>query len=218
MTHLVRIRFEARLPHARWGPLFHVFRLEHPDVRLEWRPAGFPARERSMLDGADAGLFLEPPPETGIAGLTLDVSPMVVIVGAGHRLANHAELRVADILGEPFPGSAGLNPEWRSFWTLDEQRGSPPILTDDEITSAEDGLAVVATGRAVSTAPASLAGGLAHPGVIALPLRDGPQVRTRLVWRVDEHDPLVACLVDLATAWTRNGRGPAPRVTGPWAG
>ena len=54
----VQVHFDARLPHARWGPLFHVFRLEHPEVRLEWRPAPLPARDRPLLDGADVGLML----------------------------------------------------------------------------------------------------------------------------------------------------------------
>ena len=101
----VTIRFEARLPHARWGPLFHVFRLEQPDVRLEWKPGGHPTRERSLLVGADVGLFLEPPHEPGLVGVTLDTSPMVVIVAAGDPLAHHVGVRVADILDRLFPAA-----------------------------------------------------------------------------------------------------------------
>src|SRR3954469_24426827 len=93
-TGQLRIVFDAGMPTARWGPLFHVFRLEHPDLRLEWQPTGFPIRGRALLDGADAGLFLEPPPEAGHGALTLDASPMVVIVAAGDRLAHNTELRV----------------------------------------------------------------------------------------------------------------------------
>jgi DNA-binding transcriptional LysR family regulator len=72
----LRIVFDARLPTARWGPLFHVFRLEHPDLRLEWQPTGFPTRGRPLLEGADLGLFVEPPRKAGVSALTLDVSPM----------------------------------------------------------------------------------------------------------------------------------------------
>src|SRR4051812_3913127 len=104
---------------------------------------------------------------------------MVVIVAAGDRLAHHTELRVVDILDRPFPGGPNLNPEWTSFWTLDEQRGGPATRTDDDVKSAEDGLEVIAAGRAIGTVPTWIADGLAHPGVIALPLRDGPHVRTR---------------------------------------
>ncbi|WP_028067337.1 LysR family transcriptional regulator substrate-binding protein [Solirubrobacter soli] len=205
-TRQLTIVFDARLPSARWGPLFHVFRLEHPDLRLEWQAAGFPIRGRPLLDGADAGLFVEPPREEGRSALTLDVSPMVVIVAAGDRLARRTELRVVDILDRPFPGGTNLNPEWTSFWTLDEQRGGPPTCTADDVRSAEDGLEVIAAGRAIGTLPAWMADGLAHPGVIALPLCDGPQVRTRLVCHSHPDNPIVDALLDLVTAWTRDGR------------
>jgi DNA-binding transcriptional LysR family regulator len=206
----VRVAFDARLPQARWGPLFHVFCLEHPELRLDWQPTGFPPRGRALLEGADVGLFLEPPLEVQLSGLTLDASPMVVVVAAGHRLAGHQQLTVAEILGEPFPGCPGLHPEWRAFWTLDAQRGTPARFTDDDVRTAEDGLDVVAAGRAIATLSAALAGDLAHPGVVALPLTDGPPVRTCLVWRSDVDDPAVRSLVELAGAWTRRRRSTPP--------
>jgi DNA-binding transcriptional LysR family regulator len=202
----LRIVFDAGVPTARWGPLFHVFRLEHPGLRLEWQPTGFPLRGRSLLDGADAGLLVEPPPEAGCSALTLDVSPMVVIVAVGDRLANLTELRVADILDRAFPGGPNLKSEWTSFWTLDEPRGAPATCTADDVESADDALEVIAEGRAIGTLPTWMADGLAHPGVIALPLRDGPHVRTRLVWHSHPNNPIVDALLDLATAWTRDGR------------
>ena len=63
----VRIRYEAGLPQAHWGPLFHVFRMERPGVVLDWRPNGFPTREQPLLDGAEdtaqAEEFAEPAAE-----------------------------------------------------------------------------------------------------------------------------------------------------------
>jgi DNA-binding transcriptional LysR family regulator len=199
----VTIRFDARIPHARWAPLFHVFRVEQRGARLHWVPAEFPTRSGVLLDGAEVGLFLEPPLVDELDALTLEVSPMVVAVAAGHRLADLGELAVADILDLPFPGADGLHPEWTSFWTLDRYRGGPPEFVDAAVRTAEDSLEVVASGRAIATFPASFADGLAHPGVLTLPLRDGPQVRTRLVWRAGDDNPLVRSLIDLASAWTR---------------
>src|SRR3954453_9611017 len=132
MTQL-RVAFDAQIPHARWGPLFHVFCLEQPGVRLAWRSVGFPVNGRSLLDAADVGVFLHPPPEDGLGALTLDVSPMVVLMGAGHRLARQDGLTVADVLDEPFPGGPNLDPSWTAFWTLDEQRGGPARRTDDHV-------------------------------------------------------------------------------------
>jgi DNA-binding transcriptional LysR family regulator len=206
MTALT-VAFEARLPHARWGPLFHVFRLERPNVTLDWRPVGFPMRGRPLLERANVGLFVHPPRDDALCALTLDSSSMVVVMAAGHRLAQHHELTVADILDEPFPGGPDLHPDWRAFWTLDKQRGRPPSHTDDDVRDAEQGLEVVASGRAIATMPEWVASGLPHPGVVALPLLDGPQVATCLLWDSDDHCPVVASLVELAIAWTGDRRG-----------
>jgi DNA-binding transcriptional LysR family regulator len=198
----LRVVFDESLPTAQWGPLFHVLRLERPGVRLQWRPSGFPTLERSLLHGADVGVLLEPPKEEGLETLTIEVSPMVVVMAAGHRRARHPGLRVADILDETFPGGGGLHPEWLAFWTLDAHRRGPPRFTHDSAHNAERVLDVVAAGRAVATLPASLAGGLPHPGVVTIPLLDGPAVSTRLVWHAHDPSGVVRAFVDLARAMT----------------
>jgi DNA-binding transcriptional LysR family regulator len=149
-------------------------------------------------------VFLHPPPEAGLRALTLDAGPLVVVMAAGHRLAFHDTLTVAEVFDEPFPGGLNLHPEWTAFWTLDAQRGGPPTRTDDAIVGVAEGVEIVAAGRAIVTVPDWVASGLAHPGVVAVPLSDGPQVTTRLVWRADDDNRYVLGLVDLASAWTRN--------------
>jgi CheY-like chemotaxis protein len=199
----LQVAFDANLPHARWGPLFHAFLREHSGVSMDWRAVGFPVQGRSLLDGADVGVFVHPPREVGVRVLTLDTSPMVVVMAIDHRLAQQGPLSVADVLDEPFPGGPNLRPAWSAFWTLDEQRGRPPEHTDD-VTGAEQGLQVVVAGRAIATVPDWVASGLAHPGVVALPLNDGPPVTTCLVWRDDDQNPRVLRLVEIAAAWARD--------------
>jgi DNA-binding transcriptional LysR family regulator len=192
-----RVVFEA-LPLARWGPLFHVLCCEQPDVRLEWRPVGFPTREQSLLGDAEVGLFVEPARETGLSALTIETSPMVVLMAVGHRLASHDELRVAEILDQPFLGCSSLRPEWTAFWTLDGYRGGPPEFTEDDVQDIHQALAGIASGRAIGTLCDSLASGLPHPGVVAVPLRDGPLVATRLVWESDTRNLVVRRFVQVA--------------------
>jgi DNA-binding transcriptional LysR family regulator len=192
------------MPLSCWGALFHVLCLEHPDLRLEWQSMGFPTLDRDLLEGADVGLFVAPPDEPGFSALTIGTSQMVVLVAAGHRLAQHDELSVAQILDEPFPAGPNHHPGWRAFWTLDQQRGGPPRLAHESVENLEEGAGLVAVGAAIATAPASISGGLPHPGVVAVPLRDAPPVLTRLVWRSDVDNPLVGALVDLAADMTRD--------------
>jgi DNA-binding transcriptional LysR family regulator len=200
------VAFDDGLPNARWGPLFHVFRLERRDVAFKWRPVVFPAR-RSLPADADVGLFVHPPSEAGLSAHTLDISPMAVVMAAGHPLADRVELTVDDVLDQPFPGGTNHDPERTAFWTLDEYRGGPPRRTDDAVERDDQGLDIVAAGRAIVTVPMWVADCLWHPGVIGLPLRDGPDVTTRLVWRTDDDNPAIRALVDLATAWTEQAQG-----------
>jgi DNA-binding transcriptional LysR family regulator len=205
----LRVAFDA-LPFARWGPLFQILCIEQPGVRLQWLAVGFPTRERSLLEGAEVGLFVGPPHETGLSALTIEASQMLVLMAVGHRLGRHHELSVADIVDEPFPGGSNLHPEWRAFWTLDRQRGGPPKLTDDRVENAEQWLHAVASGRAIGIVPATIASGLPHPGVVTVPLTDGPSVATRLVWRSDNENPLVRSLVDIAADMTAISKATEP--------
>ncbi len=204
----LRVAYDARLPTARWGGLLHVLRVEQPELQFEWCPLGFPTPGRPLLHDADVGLLVEPPRREGLSALTLETSPMVVAVAVGHRLARRSELCLADVLDEPFPGVVDPDPQWTAFWTLDEQRGGPARFTDDAVTDADEGLQVVVSGRAIAALPASLAAGLPHPGVVALPLVDGPQVATHLVWRANDDRPAVRSFVELAEAMT-SGRAQA---------
>jgi DNA-binding transcriptional LysR family regulator len=203
------IAFDAFLPVARWGPLFHVLCLEQPRVTLEWEPVGFPTHGRSPLNDADVGLLVEPLLGPGLASLTIDSSPMVAIMPVGHPLARHHEISVADILDERFLDALDLDPRWRAIWTLDERRGAPAKLFEPPVANADAALAAVASGAAISTAPEWAATGLHHPGVISVALRDGPSVATRLVWRSSDAKPIVRALIDLAAAWATLGRDPS---------
>jgi len=216
---MLRVAF-LPIPAARWSTLFHVLTLERPGVRLVWRPSGFPTSDRHLLEEADVGLFLEPPEVPGLAALTVGVSRMVVIMAVGHRLArtNH-ELRVADILDEPFAGGPDVHPEWAAFWTLDAYRGGPPAR-GGQVSVTDEAIELVASGSAIATFPESLFDGLPHPGVVSVPLVDGPPVRTRLVWRVGDDNRDVEHLVDIARdmygydAARRRGPGSVPRAGG----
>jgi DNA-binding transcriptional LysR family regulator len=200
---VITVAYYALLPLARWGPMFHVFRLEQPEVTLSWRATEFPLAGRPLLAGADVGVHLHPPPREGLASVTLDASPLCVVMAAGHRLARHHELEVADVLAEPFPGGPHLDPEWASFWTLEQRRGAPAHRTGDDVRNAQQWLEIIGSGRAIGTAPTSMIDGLAHPGIVGIPLRDGPEATTALLWAADDDRPAIQALVELARAWSR---------------
>jgi DNA-binding transcriptional LysR family regulator len=202
---------------SRWGPLFHVLRLEQPELRLHWLPREFPSADGLLLDGADVGLFVAPPREPGLEALTLETSPLVVAMAAGSRRAAN-ETDAADIVGEPFVDCPGRHPESSAFWCLDEQRGGPPTYAGPAARSVVECLDVIASGAAIGTFPATVADALPHPGVVAPTLLGAPPAPTRLVWRENGNHPPVRSLVALARAMNaeleRHGvsaPGPVPR-------
>jgi DNA-binding transcriptional LysR family regulator len=202
-TTAVRVGFLSGFPVARWGPLFHVLCLEQPGLEITWVPLPLPRQDAPLLADADVGLVLQPPARPGFATLTLDVSPMVLVTAVGDRLAQHHELSVADVVGARFLRiGAAVDREWAAFWTLDAQRGGPPATADTNVESIDAGLEAVASGVAVATTAKWVADGLPHPGVVTIPLIDGPPVETCLVWRADDDRRAVTGLVDLARAWT----------------
>ena len=194
------IAFDAFLPVARWGPLFHVLCLEQPLLTLEWRPVRFPAVGRSPLDDAEVGLLVEPLVGPGLDSLTIDSSPMAAIMAVGHPLAGQDEISVADILDELFLDIQGLDPRWRAIWTL-----TIPRRAREAHRAARGGRRRGTGGDRVGRRDRHGARigreRPAPPGLVSAALRDGPSVATRLVWRSNDDNPIVRALIELAAAW-----------------
>jgi DNA-binding transcriptional LysR family regulator len=189
------------LPLTRWAPLFQRLCEQHPGARLRWEPLDFPRADALPLEGVDVGLLLEPTRHPDMTTLELQREPRVVMMAASHPLAGRAELKVADVLDEPWPGChPSMDRRWQAVWSLDEQRGGPSRVSDDRITSAPEGIEAVASGRAIITTPAGMASGFPHPGIVAIPLVDAPAVSLALAWRTNHSNPLVDALLPIARA------------------
>jgi DNA-binding transcriptional LysR family regulator len=116
-----------------------------------------------------------------------------------HRLADRTELRVEDVLEEPFPGVVDwCDPGWLGYWGLDAYRGAPARRTDDTAVTPEEVASIVASGRAITTVPEIVAVPFAHLGIRAIPLIDAEPAVLMLVWPDGAATRLVADLVALA--------------------
>jgi DNA-binding transcriptional LysR family regulator len=192
-------------PLTRWAPMFQRLVENHAGAQLDWKPLGFPRAGR-LLDGVDVAIFSQPTPDEELSSLVLERDPRMVIMAVTHRLAGRSELRVADVLDETWPGpDPSTDPRWWAFWTLDEERGGPPRVTADRVNGAATGTEVLAAGGAIGTSGASMAAGLTHPGLVAVPLVDAHPVTLALVWRTEHENPLIDELVAIATEMT-NGK------------
>jgi DNA-binding transcriptional LysR family regulator len=195
--------------------LFDAFTASCPDASVSFRELSFPRESTAAwLAEVDVALCYSPTPHPDVDVQPLRDEARVALVGSRHPLASRRELAVADVLDETFCGSdPTLEPVRAGFWRLDDHRGAvAPNMTTDRTNNPQEVLAVVASGRAISVAPAANArnvlNGLPGAGVVAVPLRDASPAVLSLVWRRDNTNPLLAQLAAAARLLAARGEQP----------
>ena len=190
-------------PMAVAPQLFAGFADAHPRVELSFRELPFPRDSTpSWLEEVDVALCFSPSPHPRVRVRALRAEPRAVVAPESHPLAQRSEVTVAEVLDETFYGfHPAVEPVWAGFWMLDDHRGKPPTcITTDRARNPLEMFAIVASGRAITTFPASRAAVIQKllRGVVAIPLRDADPAVLSLVWRKDNPNPLIAALVAFA--------------------
>ena len=183
--------------------LVEAFAAARPNVEIRVKEVPFPSIPlASWLAEVDVMIstVLSPDPQVWVQPLCRE--ERVVLAAKSHRLGRRSELTVAEVLDETFIRSdPAVDPGWASNWSLDEHRGGPPPNVTDKASPTTHGtIATIASGAAISTAPASQAAPIANalPGVVAIPLRDARPMVLSLVGRKDRRNPLVKALREVA--------------------
>jgi DNA-binding transcriptional LysR family regulator len=183
--------------------LFRSFSSAHPDVEIFFRELSAPRGSTALwLQQVDVALCQSPTPHPDVNALVLREEGRMVLAGEGHPLAGREELSVADVIDELFVGThPSLEPVRAGFWRLDDHRGGPAHTTSDRTENAQEWIAVVASGRAIMTAPAATAERFlgSMPGIATIPLRDAYPSALALVWHKLTENPNVDSLVAIAT-------------------
>jgi DNA-binding transcriptional LysR family regulator len=201
----IQIGFLSIPPTLLVPGLLEAFGRAHPQVVLSSRELRFPtAATARWLSDVDVALCHAPLPDPEVEILTLRRDPRVVLMRDDHHLAGRAELRVTDVLEETFCGChPSVDPAYRAFWNLDEDRGSPPsAVTSDRAGNTLELVAAMTSGSAITTLAAPVAAVIIDlvPNLLALPLLDAEPAGCALVWHVSRRSSLTADLVELARA------------------
>ncbi|MFE2413887.1 LysR family transcriptional regulator [Kitasatospora sp. NPDC059408] len=131
----------------------------------------------------------------------LGEEPRVVAMPAGHRLASLAEVRLADLLDEPFvaiPHEAG---HWREYWLAGEERRGRPVRIGAVAHNTDEWLAAVVCGQGIGIAPETMSRLAPREDVAYRPVADLSPSQVGLYWPRDRQlTPAMAAFVHSSRA------------------
>jgi DNA-binding transcriptional LysR family regulator len=178
-------------------PIIERFKARRPDVEVEFHDIGMGDQAGPLYAGdVDVALVRGPLAERGLDVVPLALDPTVLMVAAGHELAQEEEVGVEDILALRM--MPAVTPDYfLSFWHLDELRGGsnadeslPPARTVSEVQLA------VGTGRVISCAVSMITRLMPNALVRAVPLRDAPMSTIAVARQRADNRRLVRDFVD----------------------
>ncbi len=190
----LRIGYEGAVLRDGLSAALRTFRLEAPDVALDFLEAGSREQVEAVRAGrADAGFVLLPVDERGLEVRSLGAAPVFLVMPAEHRLAGRETVAFADLAGEPFVMWA-RDPTPDAYDALVRAchaAGFAPNIVQ-EIRHMESLLGFVAAGIGVATVHEARAE-RGYPGVAyARLVEPGLTIETGAVWRRGDASPVLA--------------------------
>jgi DNA-binding transcriptional LysR family regulator len=178
--------------------VLHEFREARPQVHVELRQIDWEDYSGGLRDGSTDAAFVWLPFEQGDLGVAaLHEEPRVVALEAGHPLAAEGELRMEQLLDEPWPW-ADTDPVALAFWTCADYRGGAPAQRGPTIRSMEGLLEGVRAGLCVATVPRSQSRVSDLPGIAFREVADLTPATLALAWRAADETPVVQALLEVA--------------------
>lgn len=185
---------------AHFMPAVAAAMREHaPDVEFDMVSVGGLAEEIDLLisGSADAALLWLPTGDDRLAVAEVLTERRVVALPPGHRLAGRSEVRLAELAGEPVVGPHSTLPaEVSRAWVVDPRPDGSPAPYGPEAGTPEDCLQLVAAGRGVWLAPASVSAYFRYPKLSWVPVADVTPLPLVVAWQRSRGNPLVTVFVE----------------------
>jgi DNA-binding transcriptional LysR family regulator len=177
-----------------------------PHVTVELRQYEWDDPSAGLLAGETDAAFVRLPftEDERLATLELAEEPLLVVLAEDHPLAHRSEVRVQDLLDQPWLETAVVtDPVFAATWYLRDIRPAPTTTVPTKAATVEEWLAEVALGRGIDLVPSGLAEEYRRPGLAFRPVVDAAPSALVLAWRRD--DPPRSAL-DLAEYAARSRR------------
>jgi DNA-binding transcriptional LysR family regulator len=184
-----------------------AYERRQPSIKLAIRALEFADHMGSIARrDVDLALVWAGIDEPGVVLEALLVEPRAVCLHQGHPLAARAQLRFEEIEDEPLPRLPDDFPAAVSdFLHLAARRRRPARVTEELPGSFEEGIWLIASGRAICVGPLSLARALARPGIAIVPLGDVEPVTIAVARRADDNRAAVHAFGRVAREHLRAG-------------
>ncbi|MQY31294.1 LysR family transcriptional regulator [Nocardia aurantia] len=179
---------------------------ELPGIRLETRQLSFTGGITALLDGeVDAAFVPGPvPPLPGrLRCLVVDRDRRVLVLPAGHPLAQRDSVGIAELGGETFIAAAGPA-EVVNWWVVDPRPDGSAPRRGPVAHSLEEMLELCAAGLGVNLAPESVAVYNNRPDLRYVPVPDIPPADVVLCTPVEPGHPLTTAFVRIAHRHARD--------------
>lgn len=193
-AQLLRVGYVPGVTPDRWA---RSWRERRDGVRLDLVPVAEDDAEAAVRGGRlDMAIVRLPVDRSGLHLVRLYDEVTVVVVSSEHPVAAYDEIELADLSGEQLIATVGVG----SRSDL-EQRDVPAM-------SAEEAVAVAASGSGVVLLPMSVARLHHRRDAVHRPVRDLPLTPVALIWQIDRDDDTTQAFVGVTRGRTpRSSRG-----------
>ncbi|MGX1479263.1 UNVERIFIED_CONTAM: DNA-binding transcriptional LysR family regulator [Streptomyces canus] len=184
------------MPGITFTPAVVALTARHPGVNVRLLRTSWDNQVEVLRDGrADVSIVRLPIDQHGLQVRPLFQEPRVVVLPAGHHLADRQSVTIADLAAEHLLQDPDAVPEWRDVaWEMREGNRTevPPIY------QVEEKLELVAAGAGVCVIPLSTARFYTRPDVIPVPINDIGPNQVCLAWMATRRSPLIRDFVEVA--------------------
>ncbi|MEW9527001.1 LysR family transcriptional regulator [Microbispora sp. NPDC049125] len=183
----LRLAFLGSTTHYMLPTVVRAFRERFPEVELTTDDVGIGDLVAGLREGRYEAAFTRPPLVGDLATRTLITEPVCAVLPAGHPLAGRAELRLADLAGEPWVLTPRESwPPWHRKYDEEFRAAGFEPRVEQRASSVPGLLGLVAAGVGV-TRLARSARTIRRTGVVFVPLA-GERAETVVAWRPEPGD------------------------------
>ena len=199
------------------GRLLEAFRATRGDVTVDIVRIYWSDQNTVLHDGrVDVAFVHRPIDEDGLALLPLYSMPRVALLPVSHPLAGSDQLSITDLADDPVILHRGATRAWEAWHNTDPRPDGHRPRPGPFVNNLEEKLELVATGRAISFIPETVAAAVQMPAtIVGIPVVDIPPTEVCLAWKAERQSDAICTFADTARTVFAHSAKPVRRTLSP---